>query len=512
MTAPSPPRPPVAPGRGRRPALVLLAVGLAVIVVAFADTWRSMERVWNGSDTYGHGYVVPAISLWLAWRMRGALAEMPIAFGWFGVPVLGVCAAAWLAGEISGVNSITQVAVVGMVAGWTLLALGHRMAWRLMFPLGFLLFMVPLGEGFEPRLMEWTADATVAWLRLVGVPVYREGLHFMLPTGRWSVVEACSGLRYVIVALLLAMLFAHLNYRRWTRHIVFVAAAVVIALVANWVRAWMIVMIGHLSGMRLGVGEDHVWYGWAFFGLVMVAVFYLGNRWRDVDEVRGATASPARAAPLAQPRGWSAAPTLAALLILSALAAVRPLPDRLAKTQPHAGYAAEIMAAMNGSPRGRLSLEPTYPEALAVARGVVDAGTPVEFYSAYYADQRARSELIAFGNAVLPSNDPVWSIARAATVDVAGVDGRGFAAIEYRVRSGAAEALVWHWYAVAGQTFASPYRVKLATLQAILFGRGDHSSVNVLFTRIDGDERAARGRLSVAAGRLASAAAASTSR
>ena len=51
---------------------------------------------------------------------------------------------------------------------------------------------------------------------------------------------------------------------------------------ANFLRAYMIVMIGHLSSMKLAVGVDHFIYGWVFFGVVIGLLFWLGSFWREV--------------------------------------------------------------------------------------------------------------------------------------------------------------------------------------------------------------------------------------
>ena len=52
-------------------------------------------------------------------------------------------------------------------------------------------------------------------------------------------------------------------------------------IVANWLRAYMIVMIGHLSNNKLAVGVDHIIYGWVFFGLVMLLLFWVGSFWQE---------------------------------------------------------------------------------------------------------------------------------------------------------------------------------------------------------------------------------------
>src|SRR5690606_32354628 len=112
-------------------------------------------------------------------------------------------------------------------------------------------------------------------------PVFREGLHFTLPTGRWSVVEACSGLRYLIASLALGVLYAYLQFRTLRYRLAFVALAILVPIVANWVRAYGIVMLGHVSNMKIAAGADHLIYGWVFFGMVMALLFWIGSRWRE---------------------------------------------------------------------------------------------------------------------------------------------------------------------------------------------------------------------------------------
>ena len=145
---------------------------------------------------------------------------------------------------------------------------------------------MPLGEVLVPTLMDWTATFTVAALRASGVPVYQEGNFLVIPSGMWSIVEACSGLRYLIASLMVGCLYAYLSYRSPGRRVAFIAASLVLPIFANWLRAYMIVMLGHLSNNRLAVGVDHLIYGWIFFGLVMVLLLWIGSRWREDDPAR----------------------------------------------------------------------------------------------------------------------------------------------------------------------------------------------------------------------------------
>ena len=159
------------------------------------STLLAMTAVWDSSETFAHAWVVPPIALWLVWRMREqVLAIQPKPALW---PLLLVALTSflWLMGELVAVNTATQFALVALLVLAVPAVLGWQVARALAFPLGFLFFAVPAGDFLTPYLMTWTADITVAALRLTGIPVYREGLLFVIPTGTWSVVEACSGIR-----------------------------------------------------------------------------------------------------------------------------------------------------------------------------------------------------------------------------------------------------------------------------------------------------------------------------
>ncbi|HEY7788386.1 MAG TPA: exosortase A, partial [Casimicrobiaceae bacterium] len=264
-----------------RIALTALALALVFIVVAFFGTAAAMVGIWARSETFTHGFVVAPISLWLIWRMRERLRAFAPQPSWIALPLLAAAGFAWLLGDVGAVNSVAQVAFVAMLVLAVPAILGIPVTHAMLFPLGFLFFSVPLGEFLLPTLMSHTADFTVFALRASGVPVYREGFQLVIPTGRWSIVEACSGVRYLIASLMVGTLFAYLNYRTLWRRYAFIGVAIAVPIVANWIRAYMIVMLGHLSNNRIATGVDHIIYGWLFFGIVMLVMFLIGARWQE---------------------------------------------------------------------------------------------------------------------------------------------------------------------------------------------------------------------------------------
>src|SRR6185436_6553542 len=107
--------------------------------------------------------------------------------------------------------------------------------------------------------------------------------------------------------------------RSLARRVAFVAASMVVPIVANWLRAYMIVMIGHLSGMKYAVGVDHLIYGWVFFGVVMALLFWVGSHWREDLDERAPQANPlAPANRERRPLGAMAGAALAGALVAAA--------------------------------------------------------------------------------------------------------------------------------------------------------------------------------------------------
>jgi exosortase len=137
-------------------------------------------------------------------------------------------------------------------------------------------------------------DFTVLALQATGIPVYREGNQFTIPSGNWSVVEACSGVRYLLASFMVGTLFGYLTYRSTRRRWIFAAISIAVPIFANWVRAYLIVLLGHLSGNKLAVGADHLIYGWVFFGVVVGLMYAVGTLWAEPEGPIKASASGAR--------------------------------------------------------------------------------------------------------------------------------------------------------------------------------------------------------------------------
>ncbi|MDP3108741.1 exosortase A [Hydrogenophaga sp.] len=484
--------------------LAALVVLLVSILALYAHTARGMATIWSASDTYAHGYVVPFITLWLIWRIRHSLAVLvprPSPSAW--ILMLGA-ASLWLAGDLVAVNAVTHFSLVLLLVLAVPAILGWSVALAMAFPLGFLFFAVPIGDFMLPQLMEWTADFTVLALRLSGIPVYREGLQFIIPSGAWSVVEACSGIRYMIASVTVGCLFAYLSYTSLTKRFIFVGVAILVPLVANWLRAYMIVMIGHLSGNELATGVDHLIYGWVFFGVVIVFMLFIGARWADAPAPADGPLTPI-ASNEAAPRGKSAAvAALAALLIVASphllerLLAVGTNTNAVALTAP----AAQSPWQSATSPPSDWVPAFKFPSATSHLGFTGPQGEAVGLHLSYYRDQDYERKLVTSVNVLVISDDKQWSQVSggSATTQLAGQP-LTVAAATLRNQAGGLTAnsqrlQVWRFYWVNNRFTASDALAKIQGALSRITGQGDDGAMVVIYTpldpqRTDADARAA---------------------
>lgn len=462
---------------------------LAVTVLAiYSETTWSMVSIWSRSETFAHGFLVVPISLWLIWIKRDHLAINGIEPApWVGVLLLPP-SLLWLIAWLIDVSVVQQLALVTMliIALWA--ALGHKLARILAFPLFFLYFGVPMGEGLIAPMMDFTAVSTVWLIKLTGIPVYREGLYFSLPSGYWSVVEACSGVRYIIASVTVGTLYAYLTYRSLNRRLLFVLVSIIVPIFANTARAFIIVMLGHWSGMTIATGADHLVYGWVFFGIVIFVLFWLGNFFRE-DEEPPPAPEPAGNA-VQSSRAVAQLPIT--VLFIVALAFIAPW--YAYSTQSDLVLDQDTVVTLP-APQGNwraLNLSPWYWYAPTVGGSE---------YSQFYASDSGRvSVAIQFDNGA-PWSDDVLGSSTMFTEWRSGSRLAGVAAhrVEMAQRSftvdeaqivGVDEGIrAWSWYDVGGVYTASAYRAKIQQALASL-GLAEKGTYRIVIATNDSEDPA----------------------
>lgn len=259
----------------------LTAVVGALFVVCFWSYLKWMWDVWMQSEYYGHGPLIPLISAYLIYARREQFVEAGGGLKYLGVPPLVVGMAIFLAAVYLDVNFIQGFAMIMVLGGTVLLLWGWGRTKVIIFPLAFLLFMVPTGRllvtQFSNPLQTHAAAVAAKSVALIGMPVELHGTTIAIPDYTFEVAQACSGLKSTIAMSALGALFAYLAAGpMWKRVVLFVAAAPV-ALAANAARITFTLILGRAFGSEAAEGFFHTLSGLMVFVLALIGLFLVAR-------------------------------------------------------------------------------------------------------------------------------------------------------------------------------------------------------------------------------------------
>jgi exosortase A len=475
----------------RSPVAWACLLSVTAILALHRETAASIVAIWIRSETFTHGFLVIPICLWLAWRDRANVATTPALPWWPGIALVALFAALWIVASAADALGVRQFALAFMLQAAVVTVIGLQLARVLAFPIAFLLFAIPFGEIFVPPMIDWTADFTVAAIRLSGVPIYREVNQFVIPTGKWAVVDACSGVRYVIASFMMGTLFAATTYRTWPRRTMFLAASILVPITANWVRAYMIVMLGHLSNNRIATGVDHIIYGWIFFGVVMLLLFWAGSFWRE-----DAPSDGIGTATTLQPPPPVPAPSrffFAAVACIVAAGVALPLAHAIQRFTASGAASLPAIEAANGWSQTSQTVTDWSPkfsgQAATLAQTYAKGDRRAGIYIEYYRAQTPGHELITSGNVLVAPENARWKETVRGDAEVEW-DGRTRRVGRARITSGESGLEVLHAYWIDGRVTASPYVGKVLQAWSRLRGNGDDAALIVLYApfRSRGDD------------------------
>ncbi len=265
---------PSAPKRLFTP-LTWVVVGL--LVVCFYSYLKWMWEVWMQSEYYGHGPLIPLISAYLIYSRREELRRADNGHNWWGLFLLVPGMAMFLAAVYLDVNFAQGFAMIAILGGLIILLWGWGRAKVLLFPVSFLIFMVPTGRllvtQFSGPLQDGGAAVAAKAVSLIGMPVERMGTTIKIPDYTFEVAQACSGLKSTIAMSALAALFAYLVAGPvWKRVLLFVSGAPV-ALLANSIRITFTLVLGRAFGTAAAEGFFHTLSGLLVFVIGLIGLF-----------------------------------------------------------------------------------------------------------------------------------------------------------------------------------------------------------------------------------------------
>jgi exosortase len=250
----------------------IAALAALVLLICYASTLRGMVDQWSSDEDMSHGFAVPLVIAWIVWRERERWLALPVSPTWWGFLPLAGAAAMQAISSLGLGLFLSSVALLVSVIGVVLClgGFGFLRVWA--FPLALSLFMLPklaiVYNQITLPLQLLASRLAMSVLSTAGFRVVREGVILDVAGHRVSVLEACSGVRYLLSLAFIAVVFAYIaDVKVWMRWVLLISA-VPIAIVANAIRVAVSAAVPALDS-----GTPHEAAGWAVFLLCLLMIF-----------------------------------------------------------------------------------------------------------------------------------------------------------------------------------------------------------------------------------------------
>ena len=476
-------------GKPATAAAVLLFL-VVLLLLAFGDGLAYMVQIWHREE-YSHGWLIPFIALFMAWRRRRDVLAAEWHSEWAGVALVGFAMIALVLGELSTLYTIIQYGFLLALAGFVLAAVGWGALRALAVPLIYLVFMIPfpnfLYNTLSQKLQLLSSAIGVAFMRLFDVSVFLEGNVIDLGVYQLQVVEACNGLRYLFPLMSFGFLCAYLfRAPLWQRALVFLSS-VPLTVLMNSFRVGVIGILVNSYGIQQAEGFLHYFEGWVIFMscvALMFAEMWLLTRltqrersFRDTFNLDfGEEPETGWRWPRVEP------PLVLAVVAVVVTAIGLRFVEHRDEIVPERTRFSTFPLVVDDWRGVEEPLEPRIVEALDVDDYIMANYVhladkmPVNFYVAYYSSQR-KGASIHSPRSCLPGHD--WEMEQ---LSVRKVEGLGMPLRVNRVvisKSGQRQ-LVYYWFEQRGRKLTSEYAVKAyLLLDAIKLNRTDGALVRV---------------------------------
>ncbi|HSL05681.1 MAG TPA: EpsI family protein [Nitrospiraceae bacterium] len=499
------------------------ALVIALLGYLYADSLAFLFRQW-GSEDYSHGIFVPLISLFLIWQARHRIDEVRAENSWWGLVVISAGLFLYWIGELATLYVLQHVSLWMVIVGLVIASIGVRGVRAIVFPLSYLLTCIPLPVFFyanlSSQLQLWSSALGVGCLQLVGVTAFRDGNVIDLGPVQLQVVEACSGIRYLLPLISLALLCGYFFKDRMWKRVVLVLSSIPISIVVNGFRIGMIGVLVEWYGQGTAEGFYHLFEGWLLFmaslGLLIMEMWLLSRfgtkrdrssffdrfTWagQHLDPIPAVTVQPFRSSSLATlPLASRPASTLrppptiklfpspaylcsVALLVPVAFASTLMM-ERVEVTPSRAMFV-DFPMQFDGWMGTSLTLEKQYIDTLRFDDYVLadyrfESGQPVNLYTAYYRSQR-KGQSAHSPQSCLPGGG--WEISSIKPIDVPVSSGmlRPLHVNRALIQKDNQKQIVLYWFKQRDRIISNEYLVKLFLLwDGVSRGRTDGALVRI---------------------------------
>ena len=455
------------------PRMLAWLLFLPVFLVAFSETVLSLYKRWVQFDeAYGHGFLVLLIVVYLLYdRKKEIINTRSEPKLYLAIPLL-LLNAVWFLAFQTDIEIIQQMSLPVMLMLVITLVHGIRMLKILWFPVAFLFFAIPAWDYLNDLLISLTVAVVSYLVRFSGITAFIEADRVTLSSGTIVIAAGCSGLRYLIICTALASLAAYLTDGKTALRSLVVLLGIMIGLLTNWIRVYLLVLVGYYTEMESGLIQRHEMFGWILFLIFFSPIYYLIFRIRKIEPPVSSNEAKIEVEQGSgnHPAAW----ILACLTACSgplAASITSIVPDQYQAATPDlAGY-------------GRFQSQPQDPyEAVyflgdkihrpAQASAVVYESNlgNIQVASAIYRKNNATKNYLPYYRRLADPEE--WHSEREGSRTVSGHQ-RGLQIKELEIirnRTGNRK-LIWYWYDIGGRVSHNKYIAKILEIGTLFTGR-----------------------------------------
>jgi exosortase len=251
----------------------------ALVVIMYASVLSALTRQWWDDPNYGHGFFVPVFAVYVLWNERDRWSALPSRANNIGFAIMLFAIGLRVLGMLGAELFIARLSLVILICGMVLFLAGRQALRSIAFPIGYLLFMIPLPAIVYYQLtfplQLWASRLGASGLVALGIHTVREGNLLVLPNCTLNVVEACSGIRSLLSLLAAVVAYGYLAEPSTWKRSVLAFASIPIAIATNGLRLVATGMLSYFFGPSVDSGVVHLALGLGFFALAFLSILLI---------------------------------------------------------------------------------------------------------------------------------------------------------------------------------------------------------------------------------------------
>ena len=255
-----------------------LFAAIAIVALLYAPSLQTLWKKWVLWDQ-DLAHALPTIGVMLVLLARKTYVQATTrdpqnTFYWLQIFALACSSLCWYSLESLSISLPAYFALITILCLFISTSLSKSVLWATLPYIGLLIFTIPIWSELTGSLVKLSSLIVGQAVKLSHITVLLDGNSLFLPSGTIYIADGCSGIRYLIIALLMGYILILINQYKLSMAVITMLIAPALGLFANWLRIYLLVLIGYHTEMQSSLMSDHETFGWIVFACILVPAIY----------------------------------------------------------------------------------------------------------------------------------------------------------------------------------------------------------------------------------------------